>query len=127
MEIILPIVKILVVLLCGYVYTYISTKTNIASKIATVISKAETEYKDAQKSGSEKMNYAIDLLYQYVPVYIKPILTKEVLKSLVQAGFEQIQEYANAQLDKVVSKIDDATSEKEETADADTSTEITES
>ena len=107
LEIALPIIKIVVILLCGYVYTYVSTKINISSKIAAVIARAEDKYTDAQKSGSEKMEYAIDLLYTYVPIWIRPILTKEVLKSLIQTGFDEVQKYANAQLDKIVAKVND--------------------
>ena len=115
LEILLPIIKIVVVLVCGYVYTYISTKVNITSKIAAVISKAESEYKDAQTSGSKKMEYAIDILYKYIPIWIKPILTKEVIKSLIQSGFDEIQKYANAQLDKITEKINDTTADIDST------------
>lgn len=123
---ILPIVEPIAIIVIGYIVTFISTRVNIANKISTVIAKTERKYEKTKKeyTSSEKLDYAVNLLYGYVPAFIKPFVSKDTLKSSIQLAFEEIEEYANIQLDKVVNKIETtlpdevstaATSEKETT------------
>jgi len=97
----------LLILVLTYLVSYLFTKIKITEKVSTVINKAEIEYKNAQKAGNQKMDFAIDLLYSYVPVYLKPFVTKELIRTLIQKTFDEAEEYVNSQLDKVAEKINE--------------------
>ena len=105
-DIIINVMPILILIL-GYIVSYLLTKIKITEKVSAVINKAEIEYKNAQKAGNQKMEFAIDLLYSYVPVYLKPFITKELIKMLIQKTFDEAEGYVNSQLDKVAEKINE--------------------
>lgn len=107
MELYLPIIQTVCIVIIGYIVTYLSAKINLSKKVTTVINEAELKYKNAQNSSILKMDYAVDLLYTYVPTWLKPVLTKEVLRLLIQKTFDEVEEYVNTQLDKISAKINE--------------------
>jgi len=72
--------------------------------IAELILDAEKEFAEQEKAGAQKMSWVIDQLYAYVPVFFKPILTRERLQDIVQSVFDQIADYADIQVAKLKAK-----------------------
>lgn len=97
-------VTVLMVLL-GFVASYIKTKSNLISKAGDFINQAEEDYKSVAKAGNEKFNWVVETLYGYVPVPMRFVITKQFVSNAVQAVFDKMAEYATKQLDKIVDKI----------------------
>lgn len=91
----------------GFLSIYIKTKTQVVEKAAEAINHAETAYQSYTNVSSEKMQYAIDWLMQFVPAPLKLIFTRELMERIVQAVFDEVQAFAIKQLDKVVDKVSD--------------------
>jgi len=88
----------------GFLVTYFKTKGKLGALVTDMIAYAEEMYKDTTGEGGKKKELVIETLYEYVPVALKPFITKAFVENLVQQTFESIQEYAVKQLDKVVDK-----------------------
>lgn len=84
----------------GVLSAYYKANTKLQQKVAAAINAAESAFADQQKAGKEKMAYAVRLIYGWVPSVFKPIITEELIKSLIQAIFDQMADYAKKQLDK---------------------------
>ena len=89
-------------IIAGFFVEYFKTKKNLLESVNNVINKAEEEYKDATKAGGKKMQWAINLLSSYVPAFLKPFITDEMIGSMIQMAFDKIEAYAKQQLDKVI-------------------------
>lgn len=44
--------------------------------------------------GEEKMNIAVQQIYQIIPAILKPIITTEFLRQIIQPIFEKMKQYA---------------------------------
>ena len=88
----------------GFLAIYFKEKTNIVSQISEKIAEAEDIYKDYTKAGNMKFNWVCDVIFSYVPVVLKPFITREMIGGLVQKVFDSIEVYASQQLDKVFNK-----------------------
>lgn len=81
-----------VVAICLGYYRYIRKKLETGAVDA--INKAElTGY-----PGAEKMQYAVDTVYNIVPAALKPFFTKELIEVIIQGVFDKMEEYARQQL-----------------------------
>lgn len=85
-NIILGVLSIAVTFLSYYLYI----KAKITSAAVGAINEAEME----DKTGEEKMEFAVAQVYALVPKILKPILTKEVIKQLIQMAFDKIKAFA---------------------------------
>mgnify|MGYP000986249316 FL=1 len=47
----------------------------------------------------------MEKLYAFVPVYMRPIFTVEMISQIVDRAFESIESYGKQQLDKAVDKL----------------------
>lgn len=52
------------------------------------------------KTGAEKLEIATDQVYAIIPVVLKPFITKEIVRGIVQAAFDKIESYAKKQVEK---------------------------
>lgn len=102
----LEIVKWVAIVIFGGLSLYFKTKTKLTGKVAEFINDAEQEYHGATKSGGAKFEWAVNGLYNLVPVPLQPFITKELIGRMVQAAFDKMEDYATQQLDKVESKIE---------------------
>ena len=81
-----------VVAICLGYYKFIRKKLETGALDA--INKAElTGY-----PGAEKMQYAVDAVYNIVPAVLKPFFTKELIEVIIQGVFDKMEEYARQQL-----------------------------
>ena len=85
-SILLGIISIAVTFLSYYLYI----KEKITSAAVGAINEAEVE----DKTGEEKMEFAVAQVYALVPKVLKPIFTKAVIKQLVQVAFDKIKAFA---------------------------------
>lgn len=77
----------------------------IKAKAATLIEKAEEEYKDVTKAGGVKKAWVVDQLYALVPKPFNMIITKNMIDDVVESTFIEIEKYAKSQLDKILDGI----------------------
>ena len=82
------------------------TMALIMSEVVVYIRKAEEDYKDTTKKGGEKFEEVVDKLYSLVPDALKPIITEDRIKDIVQSTVDEVENYVKLQLDETVHKID---------------------
>lgn len=100
------IVWAIVTVVFGFISYYLKAKTNIVNKTNELITKAEDTYKDVDKAGIMKKAFVVNELYQYIPVALKPFISKELLGILVDNIFTAVEEYAKIAIDKATAKVD---------------------
>lgn len=76
----------------------------IRSKIAKAATGAVSDAEQDGKTGEEKLQTAVDAVCALIPVILKPIISREFVKNLVQAAFDKIEEYAKKQAAKKQNK-----------------------
>lgn len=74
--------------------------------IAELILDAEEEFAKQEKAGKAKMAWVIAQLYDYVPAFFKPILTKERIEKIAQHVFDSIAGYSDIQVAKLKAAYD---------------------
>lgn len=100
------IVMTALMVIFGFLCSYIKTKTNLISKAGDFINKAEENYKDVSKAGNIKFEYVLNALYDnVVPTPLKMFISRQMVSEIIQKVFDQAAEYATKQLDKIVDKI----------------------
>lgn len=104
-ENILEILKVVGFVVLGGFALYFKSKSALAEKVTSLIAQAENKYKEATKAGGQKFEWVIDHLYVYVPVWLRPLITREVISQIVQYIFDGVQAYAKLQLDKLVGEV----------------------
>lgn len=100
--------------LLGYVTSYIRTKSKLIQKAGDLINTAEENYKSVTHSGEQKFNAVVTWLYDMTPAPLKIFITKQMISEIVQKVFDNLQEFANKQLDKVVDNIVNKEAEPED-------------
>lgn len=105
METVFEVIKWAAILLLGGLSLYFKSKAALTEKVSGLIVQAEDTYKSATKSGGQKMNWVVDHLYIYVPIWLRPLITRSVIERIVQFVFDNIEAYAKMQLDKLVDAI----------------------
>ena len=70
---------------------------SIRSKIQRAAGDAINVAEDLERLGNEKMEIAVNQLYEIVPPIIKPFITKSVLQSIVHFTFDRMEDYAYKQ------------------------------
>ncbi len=79
----------------------------IMSKVVIYIRKTEEDYKDATNLGGQKFNDVVNELYLLVPISLRPIITRDRIKGIVQSTFDEVEKYAKLQLDNAIDKLDE--------------------
>lgn len=95
----IPILAVLMTFV-GY-YFYIKSQAEKAASVA--INKTETDTKDG-KSGEEKLNEAVEQVYDLIPISARVFVPKPVVRGIVQVAFDNIEEYAKKQIAKKSNK-----------------------
>ena len=73
---------------------YIDIKKKLETGAVDAINKAEqTDY-----HGAEKMQYAVDIVYNIVPKVLKPLFSKTIIEVIIQGVFDKMEEYAIQQV-----------------------------
>ena len=95
------IVMTALMVIFGFLCSYIRTKTNLISKAGDFINKAEEDYKDVSKAGMLKHEAVVTWLYSLVPAPMKLFITRSMIAEITQKAFDYMQDYATKQLEKV--------------------------
>lgn len=99
------IVMTVLMVIFGFLCSYIKTKTNLINKAGDFINKAEEDYKDTAKAGAYKFEAVVEWLFGLVPAPMKIFITRQMISEITQTAFDKMAEYATKQLDKVVDNI----------------------
>ena len=102
---IINIAQIVVWVILGGLSLYFRTNSRLKEVAGDYISEAESVYKDTVKAGGMKHEYVVEKLYAFVPVYMRPIFTVEMISQIVDRAFESIESYGKQELDKAVDKL----------------------
>ena len=78
---------------------------DIRANVVIYIRKAEENFNDTTNAGGKKFGQVVTKLYDLVPEGLNKIITKEMIKEIVQSTFNEIEEYTKLQFDEVVDKI----------------------
>lgn len=101
----LEILKLAALILFGGFALYFKSKAVLVEKVTGYITQAEIKYKEATKAGGQKFEWVIDHLYVYVPVWLRPIITRDVIGQIAQYVFDSVESYAKLQLDRLTDKV----------------------
>lgn len=120
---VVEIVELILVIVLAAISQYVAVKKNLTSNITKMISEVEDKYADLSKVGLKKMNEAVDILYdKYVPVFFRPLITKDKIREEIQNTWEYVESYAKNQKDKYVQeamdKIEETVDKIEEAGEA---------
>lgn len=99
------VVMTVLMVVFGFLCSYIRTKTNLINKAGDFINKAEEDYKDYSKAGMIKHEAVVEWLYSLVPAPMKIFITRQMIGEITQTAFDQMADFATKQLDKIVDKI----------------------
>ncbi|MBQ5658750.1 MAG: hypothetical protein IIV02_04370 [Peptococcaceae bacterium] len=105
-QVVLQVICTVLVILLGYVSLYLKKRGDLLSMVATVISYAEDKYKDATEAGGEKFTWCCEKLYAGIPVWLRPMISYQDIEKLVQSTFDEIEAYANLQLNNFVDEFE---------------------
>lgn len=83
------------------------TTALILAKAVVYIREAEENFKDETNAGGKKFNEVVNKLYSLVPVSLRPIITRQMIKKIVQSTFDEVEKYVKLQLDEAIDKLDD--------------------
>lgn len=105
MENMIHIAQVVIAVLFGGLALYFKSKVKLTEKVSGLIAEAEDTYKSYTKAGGMKFEWVIAHLYVYVPAWLRPLITKDVIGRIVQFVFDNVQSYAKMQLDKLTDKV----------------------
>jgi hypothetical protein len=94
-----------VVLVFGFMVSYFKTSSVFRGFVAQLIADAEVKYANVSKAGEIKMGYVINKLYEFVPLPLKMVFTRERIEAFAQDVFDEITKYAVIQCDKAVAAL----------------------
>lgn len=92
-ELILSIVSCLFTLAAIVISYYLAIRKKIEQEALNAINKAE----DTDKIGEEKMQDAVEIVYDIIPAVAKPFISKKLIKTIIQSVFDKVEEYARKQ------------------------------
>lgn len=99
------IIKYSILVVVGFVMYAMGFKKNFTAKVLQYITDAEIEYKHLEKSGKEKMAYAIKRFRNdFIPLAFRALISDEWIETIIQAVFDQAQEFIKTQIDKIIKK-----------------------
>jgi hypothetical protein len=103
---VLQIIGSVLVVILGYLSLYMKKRGDLVSMVTTAIAYAEDKYK-ATGAGGEKFEWVVDKLYSGIPAYLRPMISRKDVEKLVQSTFDEIEKYADMQLNGFVDKFVD--------------------
>lgn len=108
METFIEVAKyILFIIVGGFAlyYRYSEKLREVTGNITKLILEAEEEYKGITKSGNEKFQYVVSVVYGMLPPVAQKFVPQSLIESIVQSTFDYIESYAKMQLEKVADKL----------------------
>ena len=72
----------------GFITSYIRTKSELINKAGDFINKAEEDYKDVSKAGAYKFEWVVETLYGFVPAPMKMFITRQMISEITQKVFD---------------------------------------
>ena len=96
-ELILTIVSSVITvaaLILGY---YQHIKKRLEQEALNAINKVE----ESDKVGAEKMQNAIEMVYDMIPAVAKPFISEKMVETIIQSVFDKVEEYARKQTNKI--------------------------
>ena len=78
------IVVTVLMVVFGFVASYIRTKSNLISKAGDFINKAEEDYKSVSKAGAEKFSWVVYTLHSIIPAPMRIFITEDMIAQIVQ-------------------------------------------
>lgn len=97
----------LILAIVGYFSMFLKTRGDLLSMATTLIAQAEAEYKDVSKAGGQKFTWVCETLYNGIPAVLRPFISYQEVERLVQCTFDEIEAYANRQLENFSDKLAD--------------------
>ena len=94
MEILATIISVVCTIIAVIAGYYIYIRKKIQEEALDAINKAE----DTDKHGEEKLNEAVETVYNVLQAVIRPFISKELLKTIIQRVFDKVEEYAKKQM-----------------------------
>lgn len=92
-ELILSIVSCLFTLVAIVISYYFAIRKKIEQEALNAVNKAE----DTDKLGEEKMQDAVETVYDIIPAVAKPFISKKLVETIIQGVFDKVEEYARKQ------------------------------
>lgn len=87
-----------------FLTTYFRSSKKLQALAGRVINDAEQAFKGTSQRGQDKFNYALTMLYDKVPVALRPFITRQLLGEMLQSAFDELSAFAAKQLDGAVDK-----------------------
>lgn len=87
---------------------YYNTKSKLSGKVDELITEAEKKYSDIEKSGDQKLNYVVSILYSYIPIQFKWMFPEEALKLIIEASLNEMKRFTKTQIIKIDEKAEKA-------------------
>lgn len=108
----LEIIKTFLILALGALVAYYKLNTRLTQKITAFINQAEEVYREQTEAGKIKFNFVLKELERMIPAFLKPFIKEEMLESLIQSIFDEMQNFAEKQMNQVIDQLkkEDATS-----------------
>lgn len=95
-EIIINLILGILAIVASFVGWYFYVKGKAYKAAEGAVDDAEQD----GKTGAEKLEIATDQVYAIIPVVLKPFITKDIVRDIVQAAFDKIEAYAKKQVKK---------------------------
>lgn len=102
----LQVLTFIILVILGGLSHYLKYNVTLKDKVIGLINQAEALYKETTQSGSQKFQWVVNTLYDFVPIQFKFIFTKEKIGVMVQSVFDHMEAYVVHQLDKTTANID---------------------
>ena len=95
-ELILTIASSFLTIVATILGYYQHIKKRLEQEALDAINKAE----ETDKIGAEKMQDAIKMVYDIIPVVARPFISEKLIETIIQGVFDKVEEYARKQLEK---------------------------
>jgi hypothetical protein len=95
-ELILTIVSSVVTIAAAILGYYQHIKKRLEQEALNAINKAE----ETDKIGAEKMQDAIEMVYDMIPVVARPFISEKMVELVIQSVFDKVEDYARKQIEK---------------------------
>lgn len=101
------LIAIATIIFGGLSYYY-NTKSKLNSKVDILITEAENKYADIEKSGEQKLDYVVSILYSYIPIQFRWMFPEEALKLIIEKALSEMKKFAVTQIEKLDEKASEA-------------------
>lgn len=102
-ELILTIVSSVITVAAAILGYYQHIKKRLEQEALNAINKAE----ETDKIGAEKMQDAIEMVYDMIPAVARPFISEKMVEMVIQGVFDKVEDYARKQLEKEKTKATD--------------------